>query len=831
MEQADGTHFLVMELIEGETLAERIQRGPLPAEEAFRISHQIADALEAAHEKGIIHRDLKPANIKITPEGKVKVLDFGLARAMEEVPAPANSNSPTISALATNAGIILGTAGYMSPEQARGHTADQRSDIFSFGCVLYEMLTGRQPFPGETITDIIASVVARDPDWRAIPANLHPKTEELVRRCLAKNRKDRYHSIADVRVELETILADPQGLKLQSARSPHQRPLWKRAIPFALTAALAAAIAVAIMLMMRTGLPTSAILTRFSFVLPEDQVFTNPARNVISISPDGASIAYVANEQLYLKTMGEMQARPIPGTGPTPFGPFFSPDGRWVAFGVFSEKKLKKISIAGGPAVTISDFGAADDFANSLLDASWGPDDQILIGWQGAILRVPANGGNPERLITLKEGEAAHRPQILPGGAALLFTLGTTTVAGPGAWDKAQIVVQSLSSGERKVLIEGGTDARYSPTGHIVYVVGTTLLAVPFDVRNLRVTGGPVPIVESVRRSNGGAISGGGSAYFAFSSTGSIVYIPNVVSGTQPLSLELVERTGARKALDIPIGPHNSPRVSPDGKQLAWWTEDTNESNVWVYSLSGSVPPRRFTFGGRNYRPIWTKDGQRIAFTSDREGEQQALFWQAADGSGAAERLFIGQRGERIQSESWLPDGKTLIYYAVGGDIWMVSLGSGEKPTKLIPGANNPNLSPDGRWLAYSSSESGRVQVYVQPFPLTGAKYQISTAGGDNVIWSPDGKQLYYLNEPGNAQRQIYAVDIQTTPSFVIGKTTPLPIRIMQSGARDYDITPDGKYFVALFAAPEANGDKRPPEHIYITLNWFEDLKQRAPVK
>jgi eukaryotic-like serine/threonine-protein kinase len=353
-----------------------------------------------------------------------------------------------------------------------------------------------------------------------------------------------------------------------------------------------------------------------------------------------------------------------------------------------------------------------------------------------------------EKLITLNESEVAHGPQILPGGDALLFTLGTATLGGPAAWDKAKIVVQSLKSGERKILIEGGTDGRYSPTGHIVYTLGTTLLAIPFDVSNLRVTGGPVPIIENVRRQIGGFSTGGTSAYFGFSNNGSMVYVPNASSGTQTLTVELVDRAGVRKPLDLPAGPHNSPRVSPNGQSLAWWTEDANENNVWVYGLSsGTAPARRLTFGGRNYRPIWTKDSQRIAFRSDCEGDQ-ALFCQAADGSGSAERLFKSEQGMRLQSESWLPDGRALIFSAVGVGIWMVAPGSPEKPKPLLAAGGNPNLSPDGRWLAYYSTESGRSEVYVQPFPITGGKYQVSTRGGDNALWSPDGKQALLLEQP-----------------------------------------------------------------------------------
>jgi eukaryotic-like serine/threonine-protein kinase len=835
MDEADGTHFLIMELVEGETLAERIQRGPIPAEEAFRIAHQIAGALEAAHEQGVIHRDLKPANVKITPDGKVKVLDFGLAKAIEVTPAPANSNSPTLSALATNIGIILGTAGYMSPEQARGHAVDQRSDVFSFGCVLYEMLTGRQPFPGETVTDIIASVVARDPDWRAIPSNLHPKAEELIRRCLAKNRKDRYHAIADVRVELEAILADPHGLKFQMPRGVDQRPLWRRVTPFAITAVVAAAMAFAVALvMMRPGPSLSPIVARFPFVLPEDQVLPNGARNLIAISPDGSNIVYLASGQLQLKTMGELQARPIAGTAGQSLGqPFFSPDGRWVGFFTVTDGKLKKIALTGGAAVTISDLSGLPDVAGGVLSESWGPDDQILIGWPGAILRVSANGGKPEKLITLKDGEAAHGPQLLPGGDAVLFTLGPVG-GGVAGWDKAQIVVQSLKSGERKVLVEGGSDGRYSPTGHIVYTLGTTLLAVPFDLNKLEVTGGPAPIVEGVRRATV-TNNGGASAHFAFSANGSMAFVPSgTATGIQAFTVALVDRTGARKQLDIPPRPYNTLRVSPDGKQLALSTDDGSEGVIWVYGLDGTAPFRRLTFDGRNSNPIWTKDGRELVFTSERQADV-ALFRQAADGSGSAQRLFRPDSAVRLSSQSWSPDGKTLIFIlnpgAALGTVMMFSPGSSEKAMPLIARGGELNLSPDGRWLAYQSNESGRMEVYIQPFPTTGAKYQVTIGGGSNPLWSPDGKQLFHLSDSG-ALRQVFAMDIQTQPNLVVGKTTSLPIQVLQvGGPRGYDITPDGKYFVVLSRQSQTGQTKPRPEQINVTLNWFEELKQRVPVK
>ncbi len=830
LEHVDGQHLLIMELVPGDTLAEQIQRGPIPAEGALKIAHQIAEALEAAHEKGIIHRDLKPANVKITPEGKVKVLDFGLAKALEEASPQAssmNTHSPTLSVMATQAGMILGTAGYMSPEQARGHATDQRSDIFSFACVLYEMLTGRQTFQGETVTDVIASIVARDPDWRAIPANLHPKTEELIRRCLAKNRKDRWHAIADVRVELETIMADPHGLKVHAAREAPRQPLWRRAVPYAITAVLVAGIAVAATVAVMNSRPSPpAAVTRFPFVLPEGQQFTQGARRLITISPDGANIVYEANRQLYLRSMRDMDARPIQGTSQAA-NPFFSPDGRWVGYNSRSENKVKKIAIAGGAAVTICDLV---EINRGGYGPVWNSDDYIYWGETKGILRVSANGGKPENLITLKEGETAHRPQLLPGGDALLFTLSAGGSAGGSEnWDKAQIVVQSLKTGERKVVISGGSDGRYVPTGHIVYALGTTVLAVPFDVRKLQ-TGGPVPIIEGVRRAGPGG-GGGADAQFAFANNGSMAYIPGGQT-TNELALTLVDRSGVRKPLNIPSGPYSQPRISPTGKQLTVYTDDGKDRIVWIYDLSDTTPIHKLTFEGHNESPLWTRDSQRVVFNSDREGDW-GLFWQRVDG-GSAERLAKAEQGLRPQPESWSPDGKVLILTNGTGTsqgISMLSLGADQKPKLVLKApANNASLSPDGRWLAYHSNESGRNEVYVQPFPPTGEKHQITTTGGNNPLWSPDGKELFFLS-PGTA-RQIMAVEIQSQRGFAFGKTTLLPISgISAPGARPYDITPDGKYFVVMVPKSQAAPDKAPAEQINVTLNWFEDLKQRVPVK
>jgi serine/threonine-protein kinase len=833
LEEANGSKYLVLELVEGETLADRIARGPIAVEEALNVAKQICEGLEAAHERGIIHRDLKPANIKSTDDGTVKVLDFGLAKIMENAPSsPTLSNSPTMLS-GTIGGMIVGTAAYMSPEQAKGRAADQRTDVFALGCVLYEMLTGQQAFHGEDVSEILASVLKSEPDMNLMPGKLNPRLVELLVRCLAKNRKDRWHAAGDLRIEIETIIRDPHGLK-HAGRGIEHRSLWKRAIPIVASALLMALTAVVVWNVRSAQQPQDLI--RFPFVLPDGEVLTVRGSHIITISPDGTKIVYAADQQLYLRTIAEMEARPIPGTAEGTHTPFFSPDGRWLGY-FTAERKLKKIAITGGASVTICDAGCD---TGGVYGASWDSGGHIFIGeGRAGILRVSSGGGKPENVVTLKTGEIAHGPQVLPGGHTLLFTLLTGSLTTSG-WDKAQIVVQSLDSGERKVLFEGGSDARYVPTGHIVYALGSTLLAVPFDVKNLRVNGDPVAIVEGVRRASPVT---SGAAQFSFSNNGSLVYIPGESLGNTQRILALVDLTGARTLLNIPPGLHEHARISPNAKQLALQTSDGKESFISIYDLNGAAPMRRLTFGSSYKKPIWTIDSQRVVFTSalssdpstDREGDR-GLFWQPADGNGPLERLTEAEPGTGHQADVWTPDGKTLIFTVSHGGTWHLStlaMGADQKPKPLMEEwAANPSISRDGRWLAYISNESGRQNIYVQPFPPTGAKYQVSTAGGRNPLWSSDGTRLFYLQDDTAGTMQIVSVDVQTQPSFAIQKTTPLPIKgvIGSLGPRHYDISPDGKYFVVMLPKSQADAAKTPPEQINITLNWFEELKKRVPV-
>ena len=506
MEQDGGRHFLIMELVEGETLAERLRRAALPVEEALTIAHQIAEALDAAHERGVIHRDLKPANVKITPDENVKVLDFGLAKAMtEESPVAAGqtginaTHSPTFSLMATQAGVILGTAVYMSPEQAKGLPADHRSDLFSFGCVLYEMLTGRQPFRGDTVADVIASVLVREPDLSAVPPNLNPRLSDLLKRCLEKNPKRRWQAVGDLRAEVEVIAADPHAVT--AARSGLvPKPLWKRAGPALASAVVAAAITGLLAWTTRPSASPIAV-TRFPVTLPEGQFLSGLTRNGITISPDGTQIAYVGNSRLYVRRMSQVGAMLIAGTGEgNILSPVFSPDSQSLAFYSVTDRAIKKIRVGGGTAVTIAPLTAA-------FGMSWSPGGITFVSENPkGVFRVSENGGKPELLAEVKDGEAAYGPQILPDGQNVLFTVAQGETS--EHWDKASIVVASLKSRERKLVLEGGSDGRLLPTGHLVYARDGVLFGSRFDMRRLTVVGGATSILDGVRRSAAGRYRG-----------------------------------------------------------------------------------------------------------------------------------------------------------------------------------------------------------------------------------------------------------------------------------------------------------------------------------
>ena len=515
IEKSDDTQALVLELVEGPTLADRIAKGPIPLDEALPIAKQIAEALEAAHEAGVIHRDLKPANIKVREDGTVKVLDFGLAKALDPNPEGDPSQSPTLTVAATKMGVILGTAAYMSPEQARGKPVDKRADIWAFGAVLFEMLTGAKPFPGDDVSQTLARVIDRDPDWDALSKTLPPALNTYMRRCLHKDPRQRVRDIGDMRLAMEGGFATTVSTLADQVVPLPQPARWRHALSLALGTLVVGGIITGLAVWGFTRpAPSPGRVMRFPIPLVEGDQFNLLIYHLVALSPDASHLVYGANGQLYLRPLAQMEATPILGTEnmvPPPRNPFFSPDGLWIGF--WGEGQLKRVSVSGGAPVTLTETPIP-------LGATWGDDDTILYATLDGVWQVPGTGGAAELLIPLDEGDAALSPQMLPGGEWVLVTIRPADV---DDWDRAQIVVHSLVTGERRVLIDGGRDARYLPTGHLVYALGSAVLGHAFDLRRLEMQGGPVPLVDGVRN----AATTTGASHFSVSPTGSLLYVPD----------------------------------------------------------------------------------------------------------------------------------------------------------------------------------------------------------------------------------------------------------------------------------------------------------------
>jgi Tol biopolymer transport system component len=815
LEQSGGVTCLVMELVPGETLADRIKAGPLPIEEALKIAIQIAEALEAAHEKSIIHRDLKPTNVKVTPEGKVKVLDFGLAKAFEgDVANDDMSNSPTLSAAATMQGVILGTAAYMSPEQARGKAVDKRTDIWAFGCVVYELLTRKQAFHGESTTEILAAVLREEPDWEILPASTPVKIRDLLRRCLQKDANRRARDAGDARIEIEEALAAPVTAELTTAAPTKGiRALGRRGLILSLgTWLFGAAIAgVAVWNLKPTPQSPPQAVTRTVINLPPGRVLAGfESGPAVAISPDGTRLVYAASQggiqRLYLRAMDSLlEAQSVPDTEGAS-SPFFSPDSQWLGF--LSGGTLKKVSVGGGAAATISHAASGG--------ASWGSQGMIAFPPGNATLlqQVPDAGGAPQPLTRFEKGNNSHRwPEFLPGGKAVLFAVGRNVAD----WANAQVAVQTVGTGERRDLIQGGTQPRYVAPGHLVYAQGGSLMAVPFDPERLQIKGASVPVVEGVMQS----ISSG-AAQYSISTTGSLVYVPGGVKGAER-KLVWVDRNGAEQPLAAPGHAYESPRFSPDGQRIAVVTD----GQIWLYDLSRETFTR-FTFeGNANSRPVWTPDGKRIAFFSTKDGPLN-LFWQLADGSGGLEKLAIS---DFIHvPDSFSPDGQLLAFHeanpTTGEDILVLRLSDRKVQPFLRTPFNeaDPRFSPDGRWIAYMSDESGRSEIYAQPYPGPGGKWQISTDGGTEPVWNRNERELFYRS--GN---KMMAVEITTQPNFALGNPRVLfegPYVLATVPISNYDVSPDGRRFLMVKPTEQVQAA---PTQINVVLNWFEELKRRVP--
>ncbi|HEY5618149.1 MAG TPA: protein kinase [Vicinamibacterales bacterium] len=821
LEQAGVVQALVMELVEGPTLAERIAQGPIPIDEALPIAKQIAEAVEAAHEQEIIHRDLKPANIKVRPDAVVKVLDFGLAKALDPVSVRdiGATASPTITspAMMTGVGVILGTAAYMSPEQARGKAVDKRTDIWAFGAVLYEMFTGRRAFAGDEVSDVLASVLAREPDWTLLPHGLPPVVSSFLKRCLHKDRKQRIGDAQSVRLALEGAFDSDGSHAAEPAIVPHRHPAWRRALPVPI-ASLAAALVVGATAWILWPATAPLPVSRFDYALPEGQQFRALGRAVGAVSPDGRYFVYNTTGGLYLRAMEELQARLIPGSEAVLSNPFFSPDGEAVAYE--QGRELKRVSISGGGPVVICAVPSA------VFGASWGPDNMVLFGQSEGITRVAADGGMPELLIKANEGEQVHGPQLLPDGDSVLFSV--TSGKGTTRWDQAQIVVQSLRTGERKIVLRGGSDARYIPTGHLVYALGETLLAVAFDADRLEVDGGAVSVVEGIMRVDLPATTSG-SANYGVSDNGTLVYATGGIALTFG-TLVWVDRNGKAEPLTDRQAPYRAPRASPDGARVAvaMQNPDGNE-DIWVVDVQRGTYTRLTSDPAMETLPLWTPDGTRIAFSSGRAGGASALYWMSADGSGAVEELTKATTNQG--ATSWLPDGTTLAFYDVGGTYDIFTVKPGESPVRFLETSfqeRAPAFSPDGRWLAYSSNETGQAEIYVTPYPGPGGRIAISSGGGRSPRWSSNGRELFYRNG-----RQMMAVAVEPGPAFRVGAPRLLfegdyIQELDNTGAHNYDVSRDGQRFLMVApAARELEKEARPG--IVVVENWVEELKRRVP--
>jgi len=806
--------FLAMELVEGEDLSERIKRGAVPVEEAIALALQIAEALEAAHEQGIVHRDLKPANIKLTEDGVVKVLDFGLAKTWEtETGDSSLSLSPTVTH-ATAAGVILGTAAYMSPEQARGKSADRRADIWAFGVVVWEMLTGHKLFEGETVSDVLASVLKDAPDLEAIPSSTPAALRRLVARCLEKEPKKRLQWIGDARLDLVEAQSPQVSEKERSAVA--DRPVRRSSERLAWVAA-AVAVAVALAIWFRPSEMPDPPLTRFTLGLGGERNLSFIDQPILAISPDGRMVAMTANDAeavrdvIVLRHLDQNEVVQLDGTDGAG-EMFFSPDGSSVAF--FADGKLKRASVHGGSVVTLAD-------APNPRGGVWLPDGKILFAplYSSGLWLVSDTGGEAEMVLDVDEerDERTLRfPHATPDGEIVLFTVGV--LDSPNNYDDAIIEAYSLRTGERRRLIERANMARFASRDRIVFARSGDLYAIGFDPDRLQTVGEAVPVIEDV-----GGDPSSGAGYFSIAANGSIAWLAGAVTAADAL-LTIVDETG--EAERVPLSPRGffQPRFSPDGTRLAFTVGEGFSGvsgDVWVYSLT-SQGLSRLTFSGNELYPLWTPDGRQIAYLDYASGA--AIFAKAADGSAAEER-FTPDDTSALFPESFSPDGKTLAFTRIGArsDIYLVT--KGEDPRLFEEGASCPAISPDGRWIAYASPGAGTASVYVRPVEGEG-KWQVSPNLGGYPRWSGDGRRLFYI-DIGSPKRPLMVVDVDTGDSFRAG---PPQVVLENVGgafvtstapAMNWDVSPSGDRFVFV----EFERRAQAAAQVEIALNWAQHLE------
>jgi eukaryotic-like serine/threonine-protein kinase len=839
VEEADGLSALALELVDGETLADRIARGGLPVDEALRIARQIAQALETAHEHGIVHRDLKPANVKITRDGVVKVLDFGLAKLAESrgdatlAPASAVATLPHL----TNVGVIVGTPAYMSPEQARGERADQRSDIWAFGCVLYEMLTGQPAFSANTVADTLARVLASEPKMEALPKGVPENVRTLITRCLTKDRVQRIPHASVLRYLLDESNTPTRDESWRTWTLNLLQNRASRAVVIVAVVMFAGVLQVAVR-ELRSPLSPPPRVSRL-VIAPSAEAMLSINGNVrdIAITPDGSRIVYTGNNgtELFVRALDALE--PISLYKGTPRGPFVSPDGQWIGF--FDDfTTLKRVAIAGGPAMTLTtiDGGAS-------RGAVWTRDDVIVFAsnsTDSGLQKISAGGGMPTVLTNPdhNRGEFDHLwPELLPDGRNILFTV-VPTAPSPRS-DAAQIASLDLQTGKRKILVARGSHAHYVSSGHLVYASAGTLRAVAFDAATMSTRSDSVPIIPDVLMTNPGGMDA------VIAQDGTLAYVPG---GIAPLQRRLVwvDRDNKETVIPAPVLNYTYPRLSPDGTIIAFWRP--GQGNIWQWDLTRSAMSR-VTLDSvfQDSFPIWTPDGRRIIFSSRRTDSQSAnIFWQAADGTGSAQRLT--ETAHQQSPTAITPDGTRLVFTEAGDktgdDVMELQLNGTHSVRPLVRTSfaeRNGVVSPDGRWLAYEAEDSGQSEVYVRPYPnVGGGRWQISAGGGDRPLWSRDGHELFYVGRAAfmRAAVQGGASWVSTTPSPVVPLSPPAggaqgsyTVIGPNIPGRTYDISSDGQRLLIVKNVPAAANQETSPHQIVVVQHFDQELKRLVPGK
>jgi serine/threonine-protein kinase len=816
LERSEGTTALAMELIEGPTLEDRISQGPIPIEEALHIANQIADALEAAHERGIVHRDLKPANIKLRSDGAVKVLDFGIAKALDPRgmtgPGPAALTTPAM----TEAGFILGTAAYMSPEQARGKAVDRRTDIWAFGCVLYEMLSGHPAFLGEDVASTLARVLQASADFGALPSDTSASARRTIELCFEKDERKRIADMRDVKLGLA-------GAFGTTVLAPVAQPLWRRTLPFALIAVAASVVTIALDRgLMREAAPAAAApVSRFAQPLPmSGPLLGSGDRSALSVSPDGSSIAFTRNaDAIYLRRLGDLEPKPIHGTEGGSM-PFFSPDGRWIGF--TRDNHLFKVPTAGGIAVDLGQEGSPQG-------ATWLEDGTIVYinGLLGDLKRIADNGRKVDLLAKPAEGRIVFDPRGVPGTDWVLYSVGD-----PSDLDNAEIVALSLKTGQPKVILTGGSDARYVQSGHLLYVRGDALYAAPFDLRTMTVTGAGLPVVDGLSR----ALIVSRSGNYDVSNGGTLVYLE--AGSAEQAEPVWIDRQGHEERIGVAAGSYLFPRISPDGRRVVLTALNQGSLHALVVDVGRKVSVPLTNTAAVEGWAVWWPDGKRVVYFIPLAG----VFAKAADGTGTRETISLIPN---IWPEAISSDGKDLVVTTVSGDLSDPVDGHGgigilelEPSTPEIRWIvepprgqfrRNAALSPNNHWIAYESNETGAVEIFVRAFPNVADAQRVSVAGGEQPAWSRDGRELFYV-EPGSPPR-LMAVAVEDGDQLKLGETRPLMDWPYPSApGRNYDLDPNGPRFLAIKPLPAALSNVKPAQ-LHVVQNWFEELKRLVPPK